>query len=166
MDRPVQESPVAGLRQSFLDSPFASLEPVKVEPPFQLVVDGRLVRGRIDAVYEREGFTELVDFKTGGRPEEGDGGAAMQLDLYALAAVDTWGLDPARVRTTYCWLRADGGAELDTKDWTADAITSVRARLHDDLGAVAARRFDETPGPWCSRCDFLAFCPAGQRVVG
>ena len=162
----MQESPVAGFRKSFLDSPFAALEPVKVEAPFQLVVDRRLIRGRLDAVYERDGYTELVDFKTGSRLEEGDGGAAVQLDLYALAAVETWGLDPSRVRTTYCWLRADGAAELDTKDWTADAIAAVRDRLRVTVDAVAARRFDETAGPWCGRCDFLTFCPAGQRAVG
>ena len=32
-----------------------------------LAVGGHLVRGRIDASYERDGRTELVDFKTGRR---------------------------------------------------------------------------------------------------
>ena len=166
VDRAVQESPAAALRRSFLDSPYASIEPAKVEAPFQLVVNGRLVRGRIDAVYERDGFTELVDFKTGSRPEEGDGGASMQLDVYALAAVETWGVDPSRVRTTYCWLRVDGPAELDSKQWDVGAVAAVRNRLGADLDAIGDRRFAETPGPWCARCDFLAFCPAGQKAVG
>src|SRR5206468_8949773 len=56
------------LQQSFLDSPYADLDPVRVEAPFVVVVGGRMVRGRIDAVSERDGRTELVDFKTGRRP--------------------------------------------------------------------------------------------------
>ena len=58
----------ARLKASFLASPYAGLDPVKVEAPFALAVaDGgeHLVRGRIDAVYERDGRLELVDFKTG-----------------------------------------------------------------------------------------------------
>ena len=164
-DRPIQESPAEGLRGTFLSSPFAALDPVKVEAPFQLVVDGRLVRGRIDAVYERDGYTELVDFKTGARPDEGDRGASVQLDIYALAAVDTWGVDPSRLRTTYFWLRDDGGPSLDVKEWSPEAIAHVRETLVADLDAIAARRYDETPGPWCARCDFLAFCPAGQKAL-
>ena len=38
---------------------------------------------------------EIVDFKTGRRPAADDAGAGFQLDLYALAAVDCWGRDPA-----------------------------------------------------------------------
>src|SRR5437764_13911974 len=49
------------LQQSFLDSPYADLDPVRVEAPFVVVVGGRMVRGRLDPVYERDGRTHLVD---------------------------------------------------------------------------------------------------------
>src|SRR5207237_8029614 len=117
------------LQQSFLQSPYARLDPARVEAPFVVVVGGRMVRGRIDAVYERDGRTELVDFKTGKRPAPGDASARTQLDLYGMAAVDTWGIDPGSLRTSYCYLRADGPAEIDAVDWDEALLTEVRARL-------------------------------------
>jgi DNA helicase II / ATP-dependent DNA helicase PcrA len=156
-------STAAGLRASFLASPYADLVPLKVEAPFVLAAGGRLVRGRIDAVYERGGRLDLVDFKTGRRPVEGDAGAEVQLDLYALAAVDGWRADPDALRTTYCYLRADGAAELDTTDWSGDRIAHVRARLEEHLGAIRDGSWPAAPGGWCQRCDFLDACDAGQQ---
>jgi DNA helicase-2/ATP-dependent DNA helicase PcrA len=154
----------AGLRASFLSSPWADLDPVRVEAPFVLAAGGHLVRGRIDAAYERDGRTELVDFKTGRPAAEGDRAAATQLDLYGLAAVDTWRADPAGLRTTYCYLRADGPAVIVSTDWDAGRVAGVRARLAATLDAMAEARFAPTPGGWCRHCDFLAFCPAGQAL--
>ncbi|MDQ3955027.1 MAG: ATP-dependent helicase [Actinomycetota bacterium] len=55
-----------------------------LELPFALKKDGRVIRGRIDAVYETDdGGLEIVDFKTGRRFDKSD--EADQLELYALA---------------------------------------------------------------------------------
>jgi DNA helicase II / ATP-dependent DNA helicase PcrA len=54
-----------------------------IEVPFTLKKDGRMIRGRIDAVYETDDGLEIVDFKTGRhfeRSEEAD-----QLEVYAEA---------------------------------------------------------------------------------
>jgi RecB family exonuclease len=126
------------------------------------VGDGTIVRGRIDAVYERDGVLELVDFKTGRPAAEGDGSAGVQLDLYGLAAIDTWKADPARLRTTYCWLRADGPPVVESCDWTPATVERVRAELTDTLDRLRAGVFRPTPGGWCTHCDFLSVCPAGQ----
>jgi len=156
----------AALQQSFLDSPYADVDPARVEAPFVVVVGGRMVRGRIDAVYERDGRTELVDFKTGSRPAPGDASARTQLDLYGMAAVDTWGVDPGSLRTSYCYLRADGPAEIDAVDWDEALLTEVRGRLGRALDGLTLGRYPTTAGSWCARCDFLAFCPSGQAGVG
>lgn len=56
-----------------------------IELPFTLKKDGRIIRGRIDAVYETEdGGLEIVDFKTGRRFEK-DPRAIDQLELYSEA---------------------------------------------------------------------------------
>ena len=153
------------LQQSFIESPYAALDPQRVEAPFVVVVGGRLVRGRIDAVYERDGRVELVDFKTGSRPAPGDASARTQLDLYGLAAVETWAVEPDRLRTSYCYLRADGPAEIDAVDWDADLLAEVRARLGRSLDGLTLNRYPATAGPWCRRCDFLSFCPSGQAAT-
>jgi len=157
---------IAGpLRASFLASPWASLDPVRVEAPFVLAVGGHIVRGRIDAVYERDGRLELVDFKTGRIAAPGDQGAGTQLDLYGLAALDTWAADAERLRTTYAYLRADGPPLVLSTDWDARRVAEVRARLAIAFDGLARSRFDATPGAWCGSCDFLSFCPAGQAVT-
>jgi len=160
------EAPVTVLLQrSFLASPWAALDPVRVEAPFALALDGYLVRGRIDAVYERDERLELVDFKTGREPEPGDAGAGTQLDVYGLAALDTWGIDPARLRTTYCYLRADGPPEVVSSDWDASVAGAVRARLAATLDRLSGGAFGTTPGGWCRGCDFVSVCPAGRAHV-
>ncbi len=152
----------ARLEASFLASPWAALDPVRVEAPFVLALGAHLVRGRVDAVYERDGRLELVDFKTG-RPHAGDdGGASVQLDLYGLAALSTWAADPARLRTTYCWLRTDGPPVVESSDWDAAVAERVRLRVGDTLDALAAGRWRPTPGRWCAGCDFQSVCPEGN----
>jgi RecB family exonuclease len=155
----------AALQQSFLESPYAALDPARVEAPFVVVVAGRMVRGRIDAVYERDGRVELVDFKTGSRPAPGDASARTQLDLYGLAAVETWGVDVEHLRTSYCYLRAGEQAEIDAVDWDAALLGEVQGRLGRALDALTLNRYPATAGPWCPKCDFLSFCPSGQAAT-
>ena len=76
-----------------------------IELPFAMKKDGRIVRGRIDAVYETDdGDLEIVDFKTGAAPSAR--GATDQLSLYE-SAVSTLVGGPAspRIRLTYATLR-------------------------------------------------------------
>jgi DNA helicase II / ATP-dependent DNA helicase PcrA len=158
----VSRSPVDGLRRAFLASPYGTVAPVRVEAPFALAVAGRLVRGRIDAAYRRDGRLELVDFKTGMPATEGDRGGQVQLDLYAVAAVDVWREDPAGLRTTYCYLERDGSYRLLSTDWDADRLAKVRADLAATLDSLAAGEYRATPGAWCSRCEWQEVCRPGQ----
>ncbi|MGI9079372.1 MAG: ATP-dependent DNA helicase [Acidimicrobiales bacterium] len=159
---PGADSVAARLKASFLAGPWADLDPERVEAPFVLALGSHLVRGRVDAVYRRDDRLELVDFKTGRRPSEAAGWARVQLDLYGLAAIDTWAADPATLRTTYCWLRDDGPPIVDSTDWTHATVDEVRAGVAATLDTLAAGRFDATPGAWCDGCDFLSVCPEGQ----
>ena len=64
------------LKAAFERSAFAGRVPVAVEEPFTLVVGGRVVRGRIDAVFEQNGRFDVIDWKTG---------SATSADPYQLA---------------------------------------------------------------------------------
>ncbi len=161
----VSPSSAQALEASFMLSPFAELDPDRVEAPFVLAVGSRLVRGRVDAVYRRDGKVELVDFKTGRRPAAGDGGATTQLDLYALAAVQAWREDPESLRTTFCYLRADGPAELDSSDWNAARLQRVTQQLEASLSRLPDEDFAAVVGAWCQRCDFAEVCPAGRQSL-
>lgn len=54
------------LKAAFLRSRYASMKPIAIERPFSLVIGGRVVNGRMDAVFEVDGRYEVVDWKTGG----------------------------------------------------------------------------------------------------
>jgi len=170
-DDPEPHGPSAGtshataLKKSFLASPWADLDPERVEAPFVLAAGRHLVRGRVDAVYRRDGRLELVDFKTGRAAPVGDRPATLQLNLYGLAAVDAWGADADHLRTTYCYLRPDEPPALLSADWEREALESVRSDLAATLDRLATERFEPTPGRWCRGCDFLPACGAGQRFV-
>jgi hypothetical protein len=153
---------MARLKERFAASPYGGLRPLAVERPFAVSAGPVVVRGRVDAVYERDGRIEIVDFKTGRRPCADDPAAGVQLDLYALAAVDAWGHDPAALRTTEWYLEAGDG---DSRDFDADALERVRARLSRALQGVAAGQFHPVPGSYCARCDVLGFCRAGRTSL-
>ncbi|MEV0422016.1 UvrD-helicase domain-containing protein [Streptosporangium canum] len=76
------------LRDRFEESEWAGREPLDVEVPFETMIADRLVRGRMDAVFELpDGRYEVVDWKTGRRPEgkKAEAAAAVQLAAYRLA---------------------------------------------------------------------------------
>ncbi len=155
---------------AFLSSPYAGLMPQRVEAPFTLVVPGHsgrvdVVRGRIDAVYERDSVIEIVDFKTGRFPHDGDASASVQLDIYALVAVRQWGLVPERLRTSFVYLAPNGSADVVvvSTDWSAEAIERVGRQLADRLARIGAGQFSPHGGPWCGGCDFAAFCSGAHR---
>src|SRR6202012_4673997 len=60
---------LATLQAAFLASPWAARTPVDVEVPFEMAIDGTVVRGRIDAVFaDPDGGATVVDWKTGEPP--------------------------------------------------------------------------------------------------
>ncbi|MFJ2028976.1 UvrD-helicase domain-containing protein [Streptosporangium sp. NPDC087985] len=72
----------------FEESEWAGREPLDVEVPFETMIADRLVRGRMDAVFETpDGRYEVVDWKTGQRPKgkKAAAAAAVQLAAYRLA---------------------------------------------------------------------------------
>ena len=89
------------LQEAFLRSPYADVAPHVVEAPFELLLAGRVVRGRIDAVYATpEGF-EVVDWKTG--QETAD---PLQLAVYRLAWAELHSLDPEAVAASFLYVRS------------------------------------------------------------
>ena len=84
-----------------------------IELPFTIRYGDRLVRGRIDAVYELDGGYEIVDFKTGRRFEPATD--EDQLGIYAQALIANQLVEPGRkLRLTYEFL--DGGPPV-TREW-------------------------------------------------
>ncbi|MCL6302902.1 UvrD-helicase domain-containing protein [Streptomyces kronopolitis] len=94
------------LKEAFARTPYAHRTPFRVEAPFQLTLAGRVIRGRIDAVYKEPGphgdRFEIVDWKTG-RTHTAD---PLQLAVYRLAWAERYGLEPAAVDAAFLYVRS------------------------------------------------------------
>ena len=87
------------LKAKWLNSEWAQRSPVAVEVPFESVINGVLIRGRIDAIYEKDGGYEVVDWKTGSK-QLGES-AAVQLAMYRLAWAKLKGIDISKISAAF-----------------------------------------------------------------
>ncbi|MFG3359707.1 UvrD-helicase domain-containing protein [Streptomyces griseofuscus] len=99
------EEDLEALKEAFERTEYARRAPYRVEEPVQVVLAGRVVRGRIDAVYrEGEGASatyEIVDWKTG-REHTAD---PLQLAVYRLAWAEQQGVPLHAVTATFLYVR-------------------------------------------------------------
>jgi DNA helicase-2/ATP-dependent DNA helicase PcrA len=74
------------LKDAWLASDWSQKRPVEIELPFEIIIEGTLLRGRVDAVYESANGIEVVDWKTG-IVKSGDDleSASIQLAAYRIA---------------------------------------------------------------------------------
>ncbi|MFE6689535.1 UvrD-helicase domain-containing protein [Streptomyces sp. NPDC057743] len=104
------EQDLQALKEAFARSPYARRAPFRVEVPFRITLAGRVIRGRIDAVYKELGPDgdrfEIVDWKTGRNHPSGAGGAdPLQLAVYRLAWAERYGLAPSEVGAAFLFVR-------------------------------------------------------------
>lgn len=102
------ERDLAALKDAFDRTSYARRTPYRVEAPFQLTLAGRVIRGRIDAVYRdvdpvTDTVTyEIVDWKTA-RARTAD---PLQLAVYRLAWAEQHGIAPDAVTATFLYVRS------------------------------------------------------------
>jgi DNA helicase-2/ATP-dependent DNA helicase PcrA len=94
------------MQQAFLATPYAERVPVAIEVPFALVLGGRVVPGRIDAVFASaspDGSTryEVVDWKTSTSHDSDP----LQLSIYRVAYAELRGLAPEQVDAAFVYVR-------------------------------------------------------------
>jgi DNA helicase-2/ATP-dependent DNA helicase PcrA len=102
---------LALLRERFEAGEWADRWPLEVEVPFETLVAGWPVRGRIDAVFgdAPEGGYDVVDWKTGTPPAspEEQRAASVQLAAYRLAWSRLAGVPASQVRAAFYYVRQD-----------------------------------------------------------
>ena len=109
----VPDDELGALQEAFLAGPYGAVPPHQVEAPFQLVLGGRVIRGRIDAVYRTETGYDVIDWKTGRSAAD-----PLQLAVYRAA-----------------WARIAGVPEADVGA-AFYYVASGRIDRHDDLPSV------------------------------
>ncbi|MER6465490.1 UvrD-helicase domain-containing protein [Streptomyces sp. NPDC001228] len=133
------ERDLEALKEAFERTEYARRTPYRVEAPFQLALAGRIVRGRIDAVY-RTGHGdaatyEIVDWKTS-RTRPAD---PLQLAIYRIGWAEQQGVPPESVTAAFVHVRT---GEVERPEGLPD-----RAALERLIAGRAAGRAgcDEPP---------------------
>ncbi|MEU8519187.1 ATP-dependent DNA helicase [Streptomyces sp. NPDC048577] len=132
------ERDLDALKDAFALTPYAHRTPYRVEVPVHLTLAGRVVRGRIDAVYRdaETGAFEIVDWKTS-HLRTAD---PLQLALYRLAWAERHGLAAEDVAACFVYVR--------TGDVVRPAGLPGRAGLEEILlGAAPGHAPASAPAP-------------------
>jgi DNA helicase-2/ATP-dependent DNA helicase PcrA len=116
------EADLVALKEAFERSPYAQRSPVAVEEPFAILVQGRVVVGRIDAIFREGDRYEVVDWKTGSR----DHVDPMQLALYRLACAQARGIPVESVDAAFVFVATGEVLRPPTDALLADLGVSVR----------------------------------------
>ncbi|MEU0084032.1 UvrD-helicase domain-containing protein [Streptomyces sp. NPDC006274] len=128
------EQDLAALKEAFERTPYARRTPHGVEVPFQFTLAGRVVRGRIDAVYRTgEDTYEIVDWKTA------RGGVAdpLQLAVYRLAWAERHGIPLDAVTATFVFVRTGEAVRPEDLPDRAGLERILLGGTADRAGAVA-----------------------------
>ncbi|MFJ8594421.1 ATP-dependent DNA helicase [Streptomyces sp. NPDC093598] len=137
------EQELEALKDAFERTEYAHRTPHRVEVPFQLALAGRIVRGRIDAVY-KEGHGdharyEIVDWKTN-RSRTAD---PLQLAVYRLAWAEQQGVPPEAVTAAFLYVRS---GEVVRPQELPDRAALERLLLEEPAGAERGARSNAGPG--------------------
>ncbi|MGW0998237.1 UvrD-helicase domain-containing protein [Streptomyces sp. NPDC002523] len=130
------------LKEAFERTEYAHRTPYRVEFPFQLALGGRVVRGRIDAVYRNgegdEATYEIVDWKTGhGRTAD-----PLQLAVYRLGWAEQQGIPPESVTAAFLYVRT---GEVVRPGNLPDRAALERLLTNVRIGQSGSPGCDETP---------------------
>ncbi|MDY6997932.1 MAG: ATP-dependent DNA helicase [Actinomycetota bacterium] len=125
------------LQSAFALSPWAARTPIDIEVPFDMVIGGKVVRGRIDAVFaDTDGGVTVVDWKTGeppSTPEELQRNA-VQLAVYRQAWAGLHGCPVSSVRAAFHYVRS-GRTVVPEALPDADDLAAL---LADEVDSAAA----------------------------
>ena len=134
--------------------------PIWLERGFEFRLGRHTLRGRVDRVDRHpDGSYELVDYKTGRPRTPAELREDVQLQLYAVAAEDAWGLrEPPR--QSYHYVLDDEKVPVDAAGTERERITSTVAEVAE---GVLAQEFEPTPSyATCAACDYRLTCPAAE----
>ena len=127
-----------------------------VELGFDIVLDGVLVRGFIDAIIQSGDDIIVRDLKTGNKP-----GDEFQLATYAVGFNEVHKVQPTKL-DYFMTKQGCPTDNYDINDWGKDRITSMFRELEDN---IQAGLFPATPSKSvCNFCDVADSCDYRWRV--
>lgn len=134
-----------------------------IEKPFKIKINfDTYIVGKIDRVDALSGKNiEIVDYKTGKKPEEGEIKKSLQLSIYAMAATDRglYNRRLADVTLSFYYLQEPEKISFHRKP---DDIMETKGKIIDIVDRIRTNDFSPKPGPQCDFCPFKMICEAWQ----
>lgn len=133
--------------------------PLKIKGESPLRIGGKI--DRVDAL--PGGRIEIIDYKTGNAPKEGqkDVDRDLQLTFYALVATKSqeapFGKKPEEIKLTLWFL---GENKKFTTTRTADQLASMEREIFKTRNEIQTSDFSCSGHPYCERCEYKTFCRA------
>ena len=139
------------------------VEIMSLEKLFKIKVDDTLfLTGKIDRVDKLgDGKIEIIDYKTGKKPEEKELKKSLQLSIYALAATDE-GLYKKQVHEVNLTFYYMQGMEQITMNKTPEDLDHVKNEVKEITDRIKSSEFPAKVGNYCDFCAFKIICPAWQ----
>ena len=118
--------------------------------------------GKIDRVdYKKNGVIEIIDYKTGKKPEEKKLKNSLQLSIYALAATDKglYAKELSKVILTFYYFQ---NMEKISMTRMPEDMYKMKEQIKSTVNAIRNSDFTPKVGPWCDFCPFRLICEAWQ----
>jgi len=134
---------------------------IDLEKMFKIRIGStEFLTGKIDRVDKKKnGGIEVIDYKTGRRPDDKKLKKDLQLAIYATAASDPglYNVPIEKIDLSFYYLQA---REKITLNRTAEDLKEVQTRVKNVVQKIRAQQFDPRVGPWCDFCSFRMICEA------
>ena len=107
-EQSIDDFALEALKSAWLKSEWAKRTPFDVELPFEIIIEGTLLRGRMDAIYFDGERYEIVDWKTGEVKSGSElADAAVQLAAYRIAFSRIYRIPPELISAVFHYVGAN-----------------------------------------------------------
>jgi DNA helicase-2/ATP-dependent DNA helicase PcrA len=138
-----------------------ALDVLETEKEFKIKIGSATVVGRIDRIDRLAGGgVAIVDYKTGKPRSQEDADESLQLSIYALAARECLGYDPRRL----VFYNLENNQAVSTTRSEIQLQEAI-AKVEDVAEAIAAGKFEPTPGFHCAFCAYRNLCAKTEKRI-
>ncbi len=129
----------------------------KIKMSRDIYVTGKI--DRVDSLLDDE--IEIIDYKTGKKPNEKELKKSLQLSIYALAATDPGLFHKKLDQVTLTFYYLQDMQKISMKRVQSE-IESVKDTIEKTVDRMNNNLFEAKVGPWCDFCSFKLLCEAWQ----